>query len=93
MHTTHARAKEAHLKFTCDPSNVANNHYEAILLLNKPTESHTEEEVTKKSPCPSTLEQATSLDYADDVIDLTDDSDMTTFQQSHSLQNNTSSEL
>ena len=29
-HTTHALAKETHLKFTCDPSNVANNYYEAI---------------------------------------------------------------
>ena len=35
-HITHATAKEAHLKFTYDPSNVANNHYEAILLLDKP---------------------------------------------------------
>ena len=48
-HTTHATAKEAHLKFTCDPSNVANNHYEAILLVNKPTEIHTEEEITIES--------------------------------------------
>ena len=36
-HITHATAKEAHLKFTCDLSNVANNHYEAILLLDEPT--------------------------------------------------------
>ena len=57
-----------HLKFTCDPSNVANKHYEAILLLNKPTESHTEEEVTIESPCPRTFEQATSLYDADDVM-------------------------
>ena len=81
-HTTHATAKEAHWKFTCDPSDVANNHYEAILLLNKPTESHTEEEVTIGSPCLSTFEQATSLDDADDVTDLTDDYDMTS-QESH----------
>ena len=26
-HTIHVTAKEDHLKFTCDPSNVANNHY------------------------------------------------------------------
>ena len=45
-HTTHVTAKEAHLKFTCDPSDVANNHYEAILLLDKPTQSLTAEEVT-----------------------------------------------
>ena len=89
-HTTHATAKEAHLKFTCDPSSVANKHYEAILLLDKPTESHTEEEVTIGSPCPSTIQQARSLDDADDVIDLTDDSEMTTSQQLDPLQNNTS---
>ena len=89
-HTTDATTKEAHLKFTCDPSNVANNHYEAILILDKPTESHTEEEVNIESPHSSTFEQARSLDDADDVIDLTDDSDMTISQQSESLQNNTS---
>ena len=43
-----------------------------------------------ESPHPSTLEQPISLDDADDVIDLTDDSEMTTSQQSDSLQNNTS---
>ena len=26
-HTTLATGKEAHLKFTCNPSNVANKHY------------------------------------------------------------------
>ena len=89
-HITHATAKEAHLKFTHDPSNVANSHYEAILLLEKPTQKHTDEEVTIESPCPSTLEQPICLDDADDVIDLTDDSEMTTSEQSDSLQNNTS---
>ena len=89
-HITHATAKEAHLKFTCDPSNVANNHYEAILLLDEPTPRHTDEEVTIESPCPSTIEQPICLDDADDVIDLTDDSEMTTSEQSDSLQNNTS---
>ena len=33
-HTTHATAIEAYLKFTCDPSDVTNNHYEAIVLIN-----------------------------------------------------------
>ena len=37
-HTIHATGKEVHLKFTCDPSNVVNIHYEAILLLNKHTD-------------------------------------------------------
>ena len=80
-HTTHATGKEVHLKFTCDPNNAANNYYEAILQLNKPTERNAEEEVTIESPCPSTFEQPISLDHADDVTDLTDDSEMTTFQQ------------
>ena len=80
-HTTHATAKEAHLKFTSDPSNETDNYYEAILLLNKSTERHTEQEVTiEESPCPSTLMQPTSLDDADDVIDLADDSEITTSQ-------------
>ena len=81
-HITHATAKEANLKFTCDPSNMANNHYEAILLLDEPTQKHTDETVTIESPCPSTLEQPICLDDADDVIDLTP-------EQSDSLQNNT----
>ena len=77
-HITHRTVKEAHLKFTHDPSNVANNHYEAILLLDKPT---------IESPCPRTLEQPICLD---DVIDLTDDSELTTSELSDSLQNKTS---
>ena len=78
------------MEFTCDPSNVANNHYEAILLLNKPTERHAEEEVTIESPHPSTFEQPISLDDVGDVIDLTDDSKMTTSYQPDCLQYNTS---
>ena len=89
-HITHATVKEAHLKFTCDPSNVANNHYEAILLIDEPTQRHTEEEVTIESPCSRTFEQPRSWDDADDVIDLTDDSEMTFSEQLDSLHNNTS---
>ena len=81
-HIMHATAKEAHLKFTCDPSNVANNHYEAILLFDEPTQKHTDEEVTIESPI--------CLDDAYDMIDSIDDSEMTTSVQSDSLQNNTS---
>ena len=69
---------------------MANNHYEAIPLLNKPTERNIEEEVTIESPCPSIFEQPMSLDDADDVIDLTDDSEMVIFQQPDSVQYNTS---
>ena len=32
-HSTHATSKEVHLKFTSDPGNVANNHYEAFCSL------------------------------------------------------------
>ena len=78
QHTTHAAGKEVHLKFKCDPSNVVNNSYESISLLNKPIEMHTGEELTIESPCPNTLEQLMSLN---DVIDLKDDSKMTTVQQ------------
>ena len=45
-HTTHVTGKEVPLKFTCDCCNVANNYYEAMVLLNTPTEKHGEEEVT-----------------------------------------------
>ena len=89
-HTTHATGREAYLKFTRDPHDVANNHYEAILLLNRPTEGHTEEEVTIESTHPSTLEQPVSLDDADDVIELTDDSEMTAIQQPDLVEYNTS---
>ena len=69
---------------------MANNQYDAILLLDESTPRHTDEEVTIESPCPSTPGQPICLDDADDVIDLTDDSEMTTSEQSDSLQNNTS---
>ena len=45
-----------------------------------------------ESPCPSTIEQPICLDDAD-VIDLTDESEMTTSKQPESPQNNTSDEL
>ena len=56
-HITNATGKEIHLKFTHDNSNVANNHYDSILLLEEPTSRHTDEEVTIESPCPSAIEQ------------------------------------
>ena len=76
-HITNATGKEIHLKFTHDHSNMAKNHYDSILLLEEPTLSHTHEQVTIESPCPSTIGQPTCLDDAD-VIDLTEDSDITT---------------
>ena len=91
-HITNATAKEIHLKFTHDPSNVANNHYDSIMLLEEPTPRHTDEEVKIESPCPSTIEQPICLDDAD-VIDLTDDSEMTTSKQPESSHNSTSDEL
>ena len=38
-HAMDVTGKDAHLKFTENPPNVANNNYEAILLLNRLTES------------------------------------------------------
>ena len=91
-HITNATGKEIHLKFTQDHTNVANNHYVAILLLDEPTPRHTDEEVTIESPCPSAIKQSIWLDDAD-VIDLTDDSEMTTSEQPESPHSNTSDEL
>ena len=91
-HITNATGKEIHLKFTQDHTNVANNHYNAILLLDEPTPRHTDEEVTTEIPCPSAIEWSICLDDAD-VIDLTDDSEMTTSKQPESPHSNTSDEL
>ena len=91
-HITNTTGKEIHLKFTRDHSNVAKNHYDAILPLEEPTLRHTDEEVTIESPCPSTIEWPICLDDAD-VIDLTDDSEMTTSKQPESPHSNTSDEL
>ena len=91
---THATAKEVHLKFTHGPSNVASNHCDSILLLEEPILRHTDEEVTIDSPYLSTIEQPICLDDADDVIDLTDYSEVTMFEESGSSKyfkiNNTS---
>ena len=91
-HITNATGKEIHLKFTHDNSNVVNNHYDAIPLLEECTLRHTDEEVTIESPCPSTIEQPICLDDAD-VIDLTDDSEMTISKQPESPHHNISDEL
>ena len=91
-HITNDPGKEIHLKFTHDNSNVANNHCNAILLLEEPTPRHTDEEVTIESPCPSAIEQPICIDHAD-VIDLTDDSEMTTSEQPESPHSNTSDVL
>ena len=81
-HITNATGKEIHLKFTHGNSNVANNNYNVILLLEEPTLRHTDEEVT------STIEQPICIDDVD-VIDLTDDSEMTTSEQPESPHSNT----
>ena len=91
-HITNATGKEIHLKFTHDHTNVANNYYDAILLLDKPTLQHTDEEVTIESPCSSDIERPICLIDAD-VINLTDDFEMTTSEQPESPHSNTSDEL
>ena len=87
--TTHATGKEVHLKFTWDSHNLAHNHYEAILFFDKSGVMHREDEVVMESPSSSTLGPI-SQDDADEVIDLTDDSDMTAIQQPVLVQYNTS---
>ena len=89
---TNATGKEIHLKFTHDHSNVAKNHYDSILLLEEPTPSHTDEQVTIESSYPSTIGQPICLDDAD-VIDLTEDSEITTSEHSETPHNNTSDKL
>ena len=63
------------------PHNLAHNHYEAVLLFEKPAGRCREDEITIESPCSRTLEQSISQDDADEVIDLTDDSEMTAIHQ------------
>ena len=91
-HITNATSKEIHLKYTHDNSNVAKNHYDSILLLEEPTLSHTDEQVTIESACPSTIGQPTCVDDAD-VIDLTEDCDITTSEHPETPHNNTGDEL
>ena len=91
-HITNATGKEIHLKFTHDHSNMAKNHYDSILLLEEPTPSHTDEQVTIESPCPSTIGQPTCLHDAD-VIALTEGSTITTSEHPETPHNNTSDEL
>ena len=76
-HITNSTGKEIHLKFTHDNSNMAMNHYDCILLLEEPTSSHTDEQVTIESPCPTTIGQPTCMDNTD-VIDLMEDCKSTT---------------
>ena len=88
-HITNATGKKIHLKFTHDHSNMAKSHYDSILLLGEPTLSQTDEQVTIDSPCPSTIGQPICLDDAD-VIDLTEDSEITTSEHPETPHNNTS---
>ena len=91
-HVTNAIGKEIHLKYTHDNGNMAKNHYDSILLLEEPTLSNTDEQVTIESPCPSTIGQPTCMDDAD-VIDLTEDCDITTSKHPETPHNNTGDEL
>ena len=71
---------------------MAKNHYDCILLLDEPTMSHTDEQVTIESPSLITTGQVTCVDNAD-VIDLTEDSDITTSKHLETPHNNTGDEL
>ena len=91
-HIRNATGKEIHLKFTHDNSNVAMNHYDCILLLEEPTPSHIDEPVTIDSPCPSTISLPTCVDVAD-VIDLTQDCNVTISKNPETPHDNRSDEL
>ena len=91
-HITNVTGKEIYLRFTHYHSNMAENHYDSILLLDEPTPSHIDEQVTRESPCPSTIRQPTYLDDAD-VIDLIEDSDITTSEHPKTPHNGASDEL
>ena len=91
-HIINATGKEIHLKFTHDHGNVAKNHYDTKLLLEEPIPSHTDEQATIESPCPSTIGQQICLDDAD-VVDLIEDSEITTSKHPETPHNNTSDEL
>ena len=77
--TINARGRQVHLKFTLDPHNPTKNHYDAILLLHKPVKVFDHDEHNFENPNSASL-QLIMQDYADEVIDLTDDSE-TTFMQ------------
>ena len=79
--TIHTIGKGVHLKFTRNPCNLAHNYYGAILLFDKPAWRCREEQFTTEGPHSSTLEQPISQDDADEVIDMTDDSEMTAIHQ------------
>ena len=67
------------MESTQDPHNPTKIHYDVILLLHKPGQVFDHDEDNFESPSPTSL-QLTMQDYADEVIDLTDDS-KTTFMQ------------
>ena len=59
------------------------------MLFDKPGDRYREDEVTIQSPCSSTLEPI-GQDDADEVIDLTDDSETTAVHQLEFVKYNTS---
>ena len=91
--TTHTAGREVYLTFTWDLCNLANNHNDAILLCDKPAEICQQDEVIIESPSPTSL-QLIIQDYADEVFDLTDDSETTVVQHPELVPyNNNNNEL
>ena len=81
------------MKFTQGPHNLANNQYDIILLFDKPAEIYKQDEDNFESPSPTSL-QPIMQDNADDVIDLTDESETTVIQHPESVPyNNNNNEL
>ena len=74
--TTDIRGREVHLKFIWDPNNPTNNHYDAILLFDKPGQVCHQDKDNFVSPKPIGFQTMMQGD-ADEVTDLTDDSKTT----------------
>ena len=79
MQTIDTRCRQVYLKYTYNPHNLTNNHYDAILVFDKPAQLCQQDEEKFESPGSTSLQSITQ-DDADEVIDLTGDSE-TTFMQ------------
>ena len=81
------------MKYTCNPYKPTNNHYNATLLFDNCAQLCQQDKDNFESPSPTSL-QLIMLDDADEVIDLTGDSE-TTFMQCpvYLANNNNNNEL
>ena len=78
--TTDVRGREVHLKFMWDPQNTSHKDHDAILWFVKSGEVFYQDEHDLDRPSP-TRQQMKQLHHDCEVIDLTDNSDITPMQQ------------